>query len=262
MNDTTLGPTPPDPGLLRRWMQLLFLAPAGVGVLLPHRTPLERLAALLLLAGAAVALIRAEKTKRGGAAARGLSALATADAFSAALRATVLTGGPYSGWARAAFHAHEALTLAGIVTVPLMAVAVFLPDTRRSRLLRTCVVAGGLLLLAHLVVAYGHTRSLPLAARSEWLRLRYLFAEMTALSAACVAVWRSRRVKPRAPASADAISVGCLVAGGLALLLVGAWDRGLFGPAYSVHQAGLAAMYLVVLVVQARALRGDGRSGV
>lgn len=253
-----LTPSPPDPGVVGL-APCLALAASALGVLLPDRAPLERLAALALVGCAVLAVAWHRRDRSHGPVRSGLVATAAIDSVNAGLRDFVLTGGPYAGFLRSVFHAHEALTLASIAALPLVAGAVLLRG-RRWRLLRTCVVVGALGMLAALVDGYAVVRNLPVEARGEWLRLRYLVAELLSLFATCAVVWRARRARGR-PSTPAEQTVACLLVGGLALLLVGSWERGLFGPAYSVHQAGLAAMYLVVALVHARALRGDGRPG-
>lgn len=253
-----IGPTPPDPGA-RVCIPCIVVGASVLGVLLPERPPLERLAAFLLLACAALASAWRRRSRSHAPVQVGLTAASVLDSVNAAVKDGALRGGPYFGAARVAFHAHEALTVASIVVPPLVAGAV-LVGGRRWRLLRTCVVVGALATLAVLVAGYPAVRELPVDARGEWLRQRYLAAEVASLFVTTAVAWRAGLFRLRQTSLAER-TVACLLVGGLALLFVGAWGRGLFGPAFAVHQAGLAAMYGVVAAIHVQALRGDGRLG-
>lgn len=257
-DERTIGPAPPDPGFKNLFPPALTVS--ALGVALPDRPPLERLAALALLACASLAFAAQVRGHRAHApVALALAVATVSDSANAALRATVLLGGPYFSWHRAAFHLHEALTLLPAVVLPLAAGRVYLRG-RRCRLLRTGVVSLALALFTSMIAGYAGLRSLPVVARAEWLQFRYLAAEVVSLSIAGAVLVRSRSDAVRVP-TATAHTLACLVVGGFTLLVVGAWGRDLFGPGFSAHQAGLAALYLVVALVHVAALWRGGRGG-
>lgn len=234
-----------------------FAIASLLGILLPERPPLERLAAFLLLAAAALSILYTRTDAGHRPVRNGLLVITAIDSANAGMKSILLTGGPYFGALRVAFHIHEALTLASLLVLPLVAVALLSPDRRGAKLLRTLSLLVGGVALVHLVTAYPAVRELALPDREEWLRLRYLGTELVALFAAAAVILGAR---PTAKVSriSDTV-VRCLLVGRLALLAVGAWGRGLFGAPYSIHQAGFVGLYLVLVAVYARSLREDGR---
>lgn len=226
-----LDPTPPLPG--------------AVGPLTaPH---------VLLVVAAVLASLAwwRSRTPAGRAVALCLTATACASLCGLAVQGLWLTSpGPYGGWKRVAFHAHEALGLVSTTALAWVAVDVLTPPARRLWPgFAGCWAAA----LAALVLTYPEVRG-------EDLRRVLLLLEGVAVFTAATAVgcWAARGAW-RSKWSAAVQTVLALTAADLVLLAVGAWPRGLFGRAYAVQQAGLAALYLVVAAVNARALLGGER---
>lgn len=198
--------------------------------------------------------------------------------------------GPYEGLRRVVFHVSQAGFLVDSVALPWLAWRTLgkEPESEVTAWARSWWLALPVYvaLVASAVVAYPELRE-------RALLKGYLLVEMISLFVASIAVggWLARRgwrrnVAPSVDNALDRVkdamgprmreafgeiageppprmTIICtlaLVAAPLALLLVGAWRYGLYGPAYAVQQAGLLALYGVLVGAQAWAL-WSGRAG-
>jgi hypothetical protein len=200
----------------------------------------------LALSGAALGLAFAPSLLPGRSDPRisaALGALLLAMILQAILR-LALTGGPYFGWTRLAFHADQASRLATAL-VPAWLGFVVLGEQPERRATRALALAWGALLLVA-IVAYPFLRPLPLDGRIARARIFYGAVDVASSSIGIACVVRSRLAAPDlALARAESVAA-MLIAGDAVLLVAGALPRGLFGAAYSAQQAGLSALYLLV----------------
>lgn len=287
-----IDPDPPDPGVARGWAPHTFLA---MGLLLAsifcRDDALLLATSALLLASAWAAWLLARRDPRHRPVRDGLLVAAACMLVREAIHVTVLHGGPYTGWARAAFHLEEATRLVTAAVPAWIAISVFLPRVHPSwsRWFAARVFVGGFVMFAIATCVFAYPE-----LRGGALRRVYLGAELASLFVALLAVasWVRQRGwrlpvahehqgaivvsvdDPGGPAGSPVRSlvdiatshaalprwyttapVLMLVGGDLALLLVGAWRWGLFGAAYVVQQWGLLALFGAIAVAQAVALR-------
>lgn len=234
-------------------------------------------ASSLLFASAALSLVLARLDPLHRPVAIAISATSGASIARAILRAAVLHGGPYTGWARAAFHIEQALYLVSTVAVPWLAIVTLTawpPGPTRARTLSAW--ASAVLIGTALVLIAGYP-----GLRDGPLRQIYLGAELAALLGASIAIvswilrrgWRGTNAPDglRGLVHPDVIgdvyglrwytwsAVLMIVVADLGLLFAGAWRYGLFGPAYEHQDAGLIALWGVVAAVHGTAIAVERR---
>jgi len=278
-----LDPYPPNPGFRACRLAphvVLIIELALLAALSRGSAMLLALPALLVLsAWAAWLLARVDVRHRPIAV--GVGVWAALALLGRGVDVTMLAGaGPYTGWARAAFHIEEATRLVTAALPAWMALTVMtkypLGPSLRQHLAWWLPWACALVLL---VIGYPELRG-------DALRRAYLGAELAALLVAVVAIlswvqrrgWRAGLADPSAAAragwtallgpvpvldiAADTWSslwytygtVLAIVVGDVVLLGVGAWRYGLFGDAYVVQQGGLLGVWGIVALLQGTAL--------
>lgn len=225
----------------------------------------------LLLVAALLSEILTERDARHRPVCIALALLSVCMIVRLALHAAVLHGGPYAGWARAAYHFEQ---LTRLVTAMLPAWLTWAALGRRGYPPGPSMVAIGYMIggWVTLVVTYP-------SISGEALRLGYLSAELVSLALAVASIlsW-TRRSWPRianpmahdttivrpdgtrcsppdGPRAHTWLAVLMIVGADIALLFVGAWRHGLFGDAYRLQQAGLVALYGALVVLHVIALR-------
>lgn len=251
-----LDPVPPKPGAVA-----MMLAPLG-----------------LLVACAALAVLLARRDRQHRPVAIALWIMAGAALVRLALDAPLSVAGPHVGWTRALFHIDQALLLAGVFALPWVA-CVTLWDRFRRYPWPSMWIFGWLVSVAMVALDYP-------TLRGDALRRVYLAAELGTLFVCALAIvlWLRRLgslsraqvaggldpVPPKPGVVADdttfppgpgtsprwytIATVLVLVLGDAALLGLGAWQHGLFGNAYMLQQAGLLAVYFVIVCVHVAAL--------
>jgi hypothetical protein len=212
--------------------------------------------AQLVAAISAVALARRRVDHRPIALA--LVVVTVASLGRAAMHAWVLRGGPYAGWARAAFHLEQALWLAGPATLAWVTLVALHPRCAmcpKAPILDRIHREANQIVLAGLVGPIWVTLSaacvcLYPALRDGPLRLFYLAAQLSALLVCVASVVAWLRRWGHREVTLPAAIVLLLVACSLGDLLAGAWRYGLFGAAYETTQWILLVMYTVIAIVQ------------
>ncbi len=207
--------------------------------------------------------------------ARALGLLTGASLLRACMGVSVLASpGPYSGWARVAFHVEEALFLVTPVAMAWLPWATLekFPlwiawgsrigsdptwvDPVRLRRVRadSCIsVAAWAILSAVCVLAYPDLRG-------EALGKFYLGAQLVALFVSCGALITWARRGDWREFSPTVLSVLAILGVEFLSLLTGPWTRDLFGQAWEAEQGSQLALYSALTLLQLAAfLTADRR---